>query len=90
MARIKTFKDLGIAIYIYGEKNEKHHGKHILVLKADEDCQYGFDGNPLKCSKALKSRAEHKAVRKWILSHQKELEYAWENINAGINPGMIE
>lgn len=45
MARIKFFKDEKIAVYIYGEQYEKHHGKHILILKADEECQYGFDGN---------------------------------------------
>lgn len=53
MARIKYFADLRISIYIYGETNEKHHGKHVLVLKTDEDCQYGFDGKPIGNSKGL-------------------------------------
>lgn len=47
------------------------------MLKADEDCQYGFDGKPLKCSDALKSKEDRKIVKKWILSHRDELEDAW-------------
>ncbi len=89
MARIKYFEDRKIAIYIYGEKTGKHHGKHVLVLKSDEDCQYGFDGEPLNCSAALKNRADRTMVREWILAHQTELEQAWEDINNGIDPGMI-
>ncbi len=42
VARIKFFSDAKIAIYIYGEMNEKHHEKHVLVMKADEKCNYDF------------------------------------------------
>lgn len=90
MSRIKFFKDSHIAVYIYGEKNDKHHGKHLLVLKVDESCQYGFDGEPLACSKPLKSQKERKLVREWILSHQQELEKAWEDVNNGIKPQVLE
>ncbi len=90
MARIHYFKQYSIAIYIYGERYGKHHEKHILVLKADEDCEYGFDGKPLKCSKALRNKTERVVIKRWILSHRKQLEKAWEDINNGINPGVIE
>ncbi len=60
MAKIKFFKDKNIAIYIYGERYEKHHEKHLLVVKADESCEYGFNGKPLKCSKALKIKQTEK------------------------------
>lgn len=90
MPRIKYFKNNKIAIYIYGEKYEKHHEKHILVLKADEDCQYGFNGYPLKCSKSLREKEDRELVKRWILSHQKELEKAWIDVNNGINPGVID
>lgn len=89
MARIKYLKENGIAIYIYGERYEKHHGKHLLIVKADEECQYGFDGNPLKCSKALKNHNDHKVVRDWIINHQDDLEEAWNDINSGRKPKMI-
>jgi hypothetical protein len=87
MARIKYFKDKNIAIYIYGEQNNKHHEKHILVLKKDEDCQYDFHGNPI--SGNLKNKDDRKIVREWILKHQLELEKAWEDINNGISPKII-
>ena len=48
MARIKWFENEQIVVYIYGELYEKHHLRHVLILKKDEDCQYGFDGLPLK------------------------------------------
>jgi hypothetical protein len=90
MARIKYFKDKKIAIYIYGEKYEKHHKKHVLVLTADEDCQYGFDGEPLNCSKQLKNKEDRETVKNWILSRNAELEKAWDDINNGVNPGTID
>ena len=62
----------------------------ILVLKADEDCQYGFNGYPLKCSKSLREKDDRELVKRWILSHQKELEKAWIDVNNGINPGVID
>lgn len=90
MPRVKYFDSNKIAIYIYGEKYEKHHERHVLVLKAGEDCQYGFDGYPLSYSKALKNREDRELVKEWILSHQKELEQAWTDVNNGINPGVID
>lgn len=90
MARIKFFKEYLIAVYIYGEKNGKHHEKHVLVLKKDENCQYGFDGKPIKNSACLKNKEERKALKEWILSHRMELEQAWEDVNNGKNPGMID
>ena len=89
MARIKYFKSCCIAIYIYGEKYNKHHEKHILVLKADEECQYGFNGKPLSCSKALKNRKERIMLKNWILAHQEDLEKAWEDVNNGRKPSII-
>lgn len=90
MSRIKYFDDLKIAVYIYGEANGKHHGKHVLVLKSDEDCQYGFDGNPIDGSKALKNKNDHSVVSNWIKSRQPKLEQAWIDINNGKNPGLID
>ena len=90
MAKIKLFKDNNIAVYIYGEKYGKHHEKHILVIKKDEDCEYGFDGYPLSCSKPLRKREDRKVLKEWILSHQEELNKAWDDINNGINPGFID
>lgn len=90
MARIKYFQNNNMAVYIYGEKYEKHHGKHILVLKPDEDCQYGFDGKPLSCSKELRNKDDRKVLKEWILSHRRQLEKAWNDINNGINPGNID
>jgi hypothetical protein len=87
MSRIKYFKDEKIAIYIYGEQYNKHHGKHILVLKKDEDCQYDFNGNAI--SGKLRDKDDRKLVREWILNHQSELEKAWADINNGINPETI-
>lgn len=89
MSRIKFFEKYGIAVYIYGEKHSKHHGKHILVLKSDEACQYDFNGYPLSCSNALKSKKDRKMLRKWILLHKADLEDAWENVNNGIKPKTI-
>lgn len=88
-SRIKYLEDECIAIYIYGEATEKHHGKHLLILKADEGCQYGFDGRPIKGSKALKNRNDRKVLRRWILSHQDDLEEAWDDINNGRKPKFI-
>ena len=90
MARIKYFRDSQIAIYIYGERYGKHHEKHVLVLKSDEDCQYGFDGLPVKNSTRLKNKSEHDMISEWIRCHGEELESAWEKINRGENPGMID
>lgn len=90
MARIKHFADLKISIYIYGEESGKHHGKHVLVLKADESCQYDFYGNPIGGSKALKNKTDRAAVSAWIRSNRAKLEQAWLDINSGINPGMID
>ena len=90
MAKIKYFAELRISIYIYGEAKEKHHGKHVLVLKADEDCQYGFDGEPIGNSKGLKNKTDRVVVAKWIRAHRAELEQAWKDINNGKNPGTIE
>lgn len=90
MAKIKYFEDLKISIYIYGEVNGKHHGKHVLVLKSDEDCQYGFDGQPIGGSKALRNKTDRVVISKWIKSHRGQLEQAWLDINNGINPGMID
>jgi hypothetical protein len=88
MARIKYFKDKNIAIYIYAERYNKHHEKHILVLKKDEDCQFDFDGNPI--SGNLKNADDRRIIKNWILNHRDELEKAWEDINNGINPGIID
>lgn len=90
MARIKYFEQQKIAIYIYGEQMGKHHGKHILVLKADEDCQYDFNGRPVKSSKKLKRKEDDICVREWILKHRLELEIAWEKINNGERPDIID
>ena len=90
MARIKYFENEKIAIYIYGEKNERHHEKHLLVLKRDEECQYGFDGMPIKNSPALRKKSERELVAQWILEHQAQLEKAWEDVNNGIKPGFID
>ncbi len=43
MARIKWFENEQIVVYIYGELFGKHHLRHVLILKKDENCQYGFD-----------------------------------------------
>lgn len=90
MARIKYFSDSNIIIYIYGETFEKHHEKHVLVVKADEDCQYGFDGKPIKNSHKLRNKNDDKKVSEWILNHQNELLQAWEKINNGEKPEMID
>ena len=90
MARIKYFNDQKIAIYIYGERYGKHHEKHVLVLKADEDCQYGFDGMPFKNSARLRNKSDDETVSQWIKNHVTELDSAWEMINRGENPGYIE
>ena len=89
MARIKYFIDEKIAIYIYGELNERHHGKHVLVLKVDEECNYGFDGRVVKNSKALRSKKEHKMVSEWIRRHRAELDAAWTDVNNGVKPQPI-
>lgn len=39
MARIKWFENEQIVVYIYGELYEKHHKRHVLILKKDEDCR---------------------------------------------------
>ncbi len=90
MARIKWFENEKIVVYIYGELYEKHHERHLLVLKKDEDCQYGFDGEPVKGTKRLKRKADHELVSSWILAHTDELNKAWEMINMGLNPGSID
>ena len=90
MVRIKYFENEKIVVYIYGEMYEKHHVRHVLILKKDEDCQYGFDGNPIKGTLRLKKKSDHDLVSAWILQHSKELEQAWETINQGQNPGMID
>ena len=70
MARIKWFENEKIVVYIYGELYEKHHERHLLVLKKDEDCQYGFDGEPVKGTKRLKRKADHELVSSWILGNK--------------------
>ena len=62
MARIKYFENEKIVVYIYGEMYEKHHVRHVLILKKDEDCQYGFDGNPIKGT--LRLRKQEKEGRR--------------------------
>ena len=73
MARIKWFENEKIVVYIYGELYEKHHERHVLVLKKDEDCQYGFDGQPIKGTGRLKKKSDHDLVSAWILAHSKEV-----------------
>jgi hypothetical protein len=90
MARIKYFEKEKIAIYIYGEAHGKNHKRHILVLKRDEDCQYGFDGKPLDDLPPLKNKSDRELVEGWILSHRDKLEQAWIDINNGVNPGTID
>ena len=86
MARIHYFKQYSIAIYIYGERYGKHHEKHILVLKADEDCEYGFDGKTIKMFQGVKEQKIRKGCYKQWIPHRKQLESV-EDINNGINPG---
>ncbi len=90
MARIKYFEEERIAVYIYGERYGKHHEKHLLVMKADENCEYGFDGQPLSCSVALKNKRDREVLASWILLNREKLEKAWDDINNGINPGYID
>ncbi len=90
MARIKYFEEECIAVYIYGERYGKHHEKHLLVMKADENCEYGFDGQPLSCSAALKNKRDREVLASWILLNREKLEKAWDDINNGINPGYID
>jgi len=90
MAKIKYFHDSKISIYIYGERFERHHEKHVLVIKAEEECNYGFDGDAIKNSPRLRNKAEHQKISVWILNHREELEQAWEDVNNGIKPAMIQ
>lgn len=90
MARIKWFENEQIVVYIYGELYEKHHLRHVLILKKDEDCQYGFDGLPLKGTKRLRKKSDHDVVSAWIIKNADKLEEAWNLINQGINPGKID
>ena len=90
MARIKWFENEQIVVYIYGELYGKHHLRHVLILKKDEDCQYGFDGQPLKGTKRLRKKSDHEVVSAWIIKNADKLETAWNLINQGINPGKID
>ena len=91
MARIKWFETQGIAIYIYAELFGKHHNPHVFVRRTTvESTQYGFDGNPIKGCKKLKRPQDHKLVSCWILSKKEKLEEAWNMINKGIDPGMLD
>lgn len=80
----------GIKIYIYGERYNKHHGMHVYLTKGEEECNYGFDGKPIGESPALSNKTDRKAIEKWILSRRDKLEKAWEDVNNGIDPGMID
>lgn len=70
--------------------------KHLRRLRkgisslADEDCQYGFDGQPMPGTKALKNKNDRDIVEEWIKSNLDALEKAWDDINNGIHPGMID
>ncbi len=91
MARIKWFEVEGIAIYIYGELYEKYHVPHLLVRKSTvESTQYGFDGNPIRGCKRLTNLKDHKLVSSWILSKKEKMNIAWNKINQGEDPGMID
>jgi len=90
MARVKWFENEQIVVYIYGELYEKHHVRHVLILKKDEDCQYGFDGQPVKGTKRLRKKSDHDLVSAWIIANSDKLEIAWDLINKGINPGRID
>ena len=90
MARIMYFREYRIAIYVYGELYGKHHEKHVLVLKADEDCQYDFSGRPIKNTRRLRSKEEHKIVSEWIRSHASYLEESWNRINQGKAPRKLK
>ena len=61
-----------------------------VVLKSDEGCQYGFDGAPIKNSARLKNKNDDETVSEWIRNHASELDDAWEKINRGENPGIID
>lgn len=90
MARVKWFENEQIVVYIYGELYEKHHARHVLILKSDEDCQYGFDGQPVKGTKRLRKKSDHDLVSAWIIANSDKLEIAWDLMNQGINPGRID
>ena len=87
MARIHFFEKEKIAVYIYGELNGKHHGKHVMLLVQGHEYQYGFNGKPMKGCPALR---DDKTVVQWILSHTADLEERWQEANEGKHPRWID
>ena len=74
MARIKWFENEQIVVYIYGELYEKHHLRHVLILKKDEDCQYGFDSQPIHGTKRLKKNP----IMIWFPRGLSKMQISWK------------
>ena len=48
----------GIIIYMYSEKNSKHHEPHIHAVYQDEEAVISFDGKVMLKSKSTEKRGK--------------------------------
>ncbi|MCL2108055.1 MAG: DUF4160 domain-containing protein [Oscillospiraceae bacterium] len=64
----------GVLIYIYNEKNSKHHKPHFHAKYAEFKAVYDFEGN---CIQGSLPNKQSKLVEAWIAIHEDELNAAW-------------
>ena len=64
----------GVLIYIYREKQGRHHLPHFHAKYAEYEGVYDFEGNLLEGNLP---RKQHKMAEVWALLHGEELHAAW-------------
>jgi len=64
----------GILIYIFSEKDEKHHKPHFHAKYAGKRGAYTFDGTRIE---GELPRKQEKMVEVWCSLHEEELDAAW-------------
>lgn len=87
MPRIHFFEDGKIVIYMFDESGASHHLKHIMVATPEQNYNYDFVGEPIKCDKIPKY---HAMISEWILEHRDELEENWYLLSIGKAPKYIK
>ena len=68
----------GVLVYVYKEKNGRHHKPHFHAKYAEYEGVYDFEGNLLEGELPRKQR---KMVELWAVLHTDELQAAWDAWN---------
>lgn len=77
----------GMIIKMLFLDNDKHHKPHVHVYFGEYQASVGIDGELLGGSIPIK---QLKLLNAWLVIHEEELYYAWNNAVRGIKFDKIE